>query len=133
MDWEIDFETFAGLIMIRASGVVEAEGILEYVKAAVAHPGWRQGMPVLVDFRNIDTDGVEYSDIKRIAAMLAPYASTVGGLRAAVVVSRPQDYGLIKIWEVLAGEVFSAHEVCYTVGDALAFLHGGSGERPTDE
>lgn len=133
MDWEIDFETFAGLMVIKASGVVEVEGILEYVKAAVTHPEWRKGMPVLVDFRNIDTDGVEYPDIKRIAAILAPYASTIGDLRVAVVVSRPQDYGLIKIWEVLAGEVLAAHEVCYTIGDALAFLDGSAGESPTDE
>jgi hypothetical protein len=122
MDWEIDFETFDGLMMIRASGMVRVEGFREYTRAALSDPRWHRGTSVLLDFRDLDTDRVEYPDIRKIAGVFAPYTAAMGGVRVAVVVSRPQDYGLIKIWEVLAGANLSAHTICYTIEEALAFL-----------
>lgn len=125
--WRIDFEAFDGLMAIEASGPLRVEGFFEFLKAASTDPGRRKGMSILLDFRDLDTDRVEYPDIQRIAAVFATYAPTIGGTRVALIVSRPQDYGLMKIWEVLVGDVFSAHKICYTTEDALAFLHGGTG------
>jgi hypothetical protein len=128
MNWEIDFETFSDLMVIKASGAVDVSGFLGYMKAALTDPRWRKGMPVLLDFRNLETDRVEYPDIQKIAAIFAPYVSAIGSVRVAVVVSRAQDYGMIKIWEVLAREIFSIHEIYFTIDDALAFLRKGPEE-----
>lgn len=129
MNWAIDFEIFDGLMAIKASGPASVEGFLQYMRQALSDPRWQKGMPVLLDFRDLDTDRIEYADIQKIASIFTPYASLIGGVKVAVVVSRPQDYGLVRIWEMLARDVFSAHEVYYTINDALAFLREGARER----
>ncbi len=127
MKWAIDFDTYEGVVAVTAKGPMTVDDFGQYVAAGLVDERFQKGMPILLDFRDQDCSQLSREDLESMAAILESRSQAVGRVRAAVVVSTPRDYALIKIWEVFAGHLFAAHDVFYSVDDALAFLRQASG------
>jgi hypothetical protein len=134
MEWNVRFADDEPLVTIEAKGMAEIEGFRSYLDGVLASPSWRPGVPVLVDFRQLVSDNLTRDDVERLVALHVPYLGRIGGSPIAVVVSRPSDFGVVRVWEAHAAEMFPVHEVFYDVDVALIWLrsrrHNASPSRP---
>jgi hypothetical protein len=129
MEWSVGFEEGGSRALITGTGAIDAEGITGYLDALLADPSWKSGMHVLVDFRGLSTDHLTVAQVQQIVDLHAPYMERIGSSPVAVVVSRPVDFGMVRMWEAMAARMFPRHEVFYTTDDARAWLSSQSAGR----
>ena len=122
MQWSVGFEEGGSPAIITGTGTIDAEGISGYLDALLADPAWKPGMHVLVDFRGLSTDHLSVAQVQQIVDLHAPYMERIGSSPVAVVVSRPVDYGMVRMWAAMAARMFPRHEVFYTTEDARRWL-----------
>jgi hypothetical protein len=125
MRWDIRVEENRSRLTVSASGDPEIEGFKSYLEAALSHPAWRPGMPVLCDFRQLNIQKVTTNDIIRIVLVHKQYRERTGDNPIAVVVSRQIDFGMVRIWESYSEALFSSQNVFYTVEEAGNWLING--------
>jgi hypothetical protein len=107
---------------VTAWGPAEASGFIAYLLEAVNHPAWRPGIPALMDFRDLDIGRLGAADAWQVADQHQPYAKILAAAPIAVVVSRPVDFGMVRMWESLVHQMHLAHEVFYAMAEAEAWL-----------
>ena len=129
MDWNIRFEPGGEYLTITAMGPIDVEGVREYLEAILADAAWRPGMLVLADFRDMSTDHLSVAQVRKIVEVHQPYMERIGLSPVAVVVSRPVDFGMVRMWEAMAAQMFPMHEVFYTTDEALAWLRSHRAQR----
>lgn len=122
MEWNIEFADDGSRMTVRAWGTAEVQGFIAYLLAAVDHPAWRPGIPALMDFRDLDVGPLTSADIQRLADLHAPYAEVLAQGRIAVLVSRPVEYGIVRMWQAFVNHMHLAHGVFYTLEEAEAWL-----------
>ena len=122
MEWSVRFEEGGSRAIITGTGAIDAQGITGYLDALLADPAWKRGMHVLVDFRGLSTDHLSVAQVQEIVDLHAPYMERIGSSPVAVVVSRPVDFGMVRMWEAMAAQMFPRHEVFYSMDDATRWL-----------
>lgn len=124
MEWNIQFADDASRMTVRAWGMAEVPGFIAYLLAAVDHPAWRPGIPALMDFRDLDVGRLSGTDIQRLADLHAPYAEMLAQGRIAVLVARPVEFGMVRMWQAFVHHMHLAHGVFYSLEEAEAWLEG---------
>ena len=124
MEWGIKFEKEGSLLTITASGIPDTEGFRSYLEAAASNPEWHQGIRVLCDFRELDTSRVTAYVLRGIADLHKKFTDRYGSNPVAVVVSRPVDFGMLRMFEAYAGNMCPDYKVFYSVENALEWLQG---------
>jgi len=122
MEWRIQIADEGSRLTVTAWGAAEVGGFLAYLQEAVKQPGWYPEIPALMDFRQLDVSCLSPADIVQLAELHLPYADTLARSRIAVLVSRPVDYGVVRMWEALVHQMNLAHAVFYSLAEAEAWL-----------
>lgn len=122
MEWRFDFAPDGSRMTVTAWGVAEVQGFVAYLLEAVDQPAWHPGIPALMDFRNLDIGCLNAADARQLADLYRPYAKILAAARIAVVVTRPVDFGMVRMWESLVHQMHLTHEVFYRLEEAEAWL-----------
>jgi hypothetical protein len=122
MEWKASVEKKDALLTIEASGVADAASIKSSVKKMAGDPALRSSACTLCDFRKLDLSRLTGSDVQQIYDVHAPLSRKVADKPIAVVVSRSIDFGMARMWEAFAGEVYASHKVFYTIEEAMGWL-----------
>ncbi|HVN79956.1 MAG TPA: hypothetical protein VMW38_13230 [Terriglobia bacterium] len=131
MEWGIKFEKDGSLISITASGIPDIEGFRSYLQAITSSPDWRPGIPVLCDLRNLDTSKVTATVIRGVVDLHVELTDRYWSSPVAVVVSRPVDFGMVRMFEAYTRNMCPEYEVFYSVEDALEWLRKNSRRAPS--
>lgn len=124
MNWNARFETGSSLLTLTASGVARVDGFREYLEGVLSDPSWEPGTAALLDFRDLRLEHLSFREVEEIVALHVPHVTRIGNSPMAVVVSRPVDFGLVRMWESLAADMFPMHSVFYEVDETLTWLRG---------
>ncbi|MFQ5703788.1 MAG: hypothetical protein ACE5HT_07180 [Gemmatimonadales bacterium] len=93
------------IVRISVTGVVEArEHQLQYEEITRSYPSWNR----LWDFRDADLSQLSESDLASIADFAAQREDPKERPRVALLVGRNVDFGVSRMYEVLAEERYSA-------------------------
>jgi hypothetical protein len=98
------------------------DGFREYLEGVLSDPAWTPGTAALIDFRDLRLEHLSFRDVEEIVELHVPHVTRIGNSPMAVVVSRPVDFGLVRMWESLAADMFPLHSVFYEVDEALSWL-----------
>ncbi len=133
MEWSAEFETDGYLVTILGTGDVGDEGFCGYFKALLSHPDWHPGMPVLCDFRGMNIGKLTKEDIKHLVEIDQESSELTKETPSpiAVVVAKELDYGLVRMWELYANDMYPSHNVFLGVKDAKKWLRA-SGQWRTE-
>lgn len=114
MDYTVTWGGDPEDVCIALSGVAQADD-LDAFREAVADPRWREGMKVLLDYREVDWTVLSSSEIETRAGLLTAMAEEIGDQRIAVVVEGPANYHVQRLitlrldWTVgFAAHVFTS-------------------------
>lgn len=107
---------------LTVSGDAYVDGFQEYLNDVLSDPGWKPGTAALIDFRELRLEHLSFPDVERIVELHVPYLTRIGKSPMAVVVSRPVDFGVVRMWESLAADMFPVHRVFYDIAEARTWL-----------
>jgi hypothetical protein len=127
MQWTARFDADPALLTLTVSGVAHVDGFREYLEGVLEDPAWAPGKAALIDFRDLRLEHLSFADLERIVELHVPHRTRIGNSPMAVVVSRPVDFGIVRMWESLSADTFPAHRVFYDVDDALLWLRRRQG------
>jgi len=122
MKWRIQFAEDGSCMTVTAWGTAEVQGFIAYLLEAVAHPSWRPDIPALMDFRNLDIGTLGSADMQRLADLHRPHTHEMAAGRIAVVVTKPEAYGMVRMWESFAHQMHLTHNVFYALEEAEDWL-----------
>ena len=123
MEWRIFFEPDGSRVTVTVTGAARVDGFRPYLEALLGDPAWRAGTPVLVDFRGLDIGQLNFAAAEQVLAVHLPYVARIGKSPIAVVVSRPVDFGMMRMWGGLSDGKFPVPQIFYEAADALRWLN----------
>jgi hypothetical protein len=129
MEWKARLEEQHAILTIEASGVADVASVKSTVKEIAGDPSLNSSKYALCDFRKLDLSRLTGSDIQKIYDFHAPLSRKNGNTPIAVVVSRSIDFGMARMWEAFAGEIYTTHKVFYSIEEAMNWLHKWQRER----
>lgn len=129
MEWKARFEEPSAMLTIEASGVADVPSIKSSLNRMVSDPEVHSSKCALCDFRKLDLSKLTGSDVQQIYNFHAPVSLKTGNKPVAVVVSRLIDFGMARMWEAFAEEVYTTHKVFYNVEEAMDWLRKWQRER----
>ena len=87
------------------------------------HDEWTPGDPFLFDYTELDTTRLSTEDVHLLAELGTPRASDIGQGKAAVVVDRDLEYGLVRMFQVFVEDnVASRFRLFRSRDEALIWL-----------
>jgi len=122
MKHNIRFEQNGLFVTITASGDPTYLGFERCLNELLDNPAWKPGMSVLDDFRELNIKKLNGKDIRENVRLHKQYIERIGSSWIAVVVTSRVEFGLMRMWEILAENSFPQHRVFYTTDDALIWL-----------
>ena len=90
-----------GFVLIEAIGEVTLEDELPVYAEMLAHPGYKPGMPILLDNRRRKSVS-DSAHIRRIKGEAESVAERLGGARCAVVVAADAQFGMARMYQLMA-------------------------------
>lgn len=122
MEYTIEFDPSVSFATITGSGEPTFAGFVGYLTELVENPAWTPEMPALVDHRKLHIDLLTSDQVREVVNLHKPFAERIGNGRIAVVVSRPVDFGLVRMFETIADEMFPQFRVFYTIEESMDWL-----------
>ena len=68
------------------------------------HPDWAPGLEILVDCSKSDLSGLSAADVRNASEAVVVLGEQFGTGRAAMVVGRDVDFGMVRMWELLTAD-----------------------------
>lgn len=130
LEWSADFAEDGSLLTLSATGDLGREGLCESIDAVLAHKSWRPGIPTLCDFRRLNIFKLSAQDIEQLVEVHRRYSRLLHEHPApiAVVVAKIVDYGMVRMWELFANDMFPLFRPFLRMEDALEWLKAGGKE-----
>ena len=123
MEWEIQWGGDPEDVLVTISGDATVEGLNAWTQEALADSRFRPGLRVLIDHRSASLGGLTSDDMRRRADILAADAERIGLQRVATVVTKPVDFGMHRMLDLLSEERRSfTWRVFYSIEDAREWL-----------
>jgi hypothetical protein len=133
VDYEITWGGDPEDVSVTTSGRVTIEELDGWAQEVLADPRYRPGLRVLVDHRGSLWDHLTPDDLRRRSELVARDAERIGPHRnqIAMVASRPVDYGLGRMLEMMIeARTDVDFQVFYDIDDARAWLREGRSAPP---
>jgi len=111
-----------GLVVVTLTGPQSAPSVMAAQTAIVQHPDYVPGMDTLWDVRGTYPDGLDMIGTKRIGDHGAEVDKIRGFHRTAVVTDRPIQYGISRMYEMVAQRPTHEVRVFENFDDAIAWL-----------
>lgn len=130
LEWSAAFAEDGSRLTLSAAGDLGCEGLCAPIDEVLAHRSWRPGIPTLCDFRRLNIFKLSAADIKQLVDVHRKYSRLLQEHPApiAVVVAKALDYGLVRMWELLANDMFPVFKVFLRMEEALEWLRAGGRE-----
>jgi|GEM_PF-2783326 len=128
MHHDLSFPADRRFALVITHGAASLEGFLAFTLEVARHPAWASRLSMLVDHRDLDLSTMKKSDVdayRRFCTKLlsAIPAAGAGAVRAATVVARPLDFGIVRQWEIpLEDELVLVHRAFQSYTDAETWL-----------
>ena len=87
--------TSLGIVRISISGVIDSQEVIALLRSLAADPAFRPQLPQLVDMREAPVP-LPVGDLERVAYAFEQMRSHFAGSRAAVLVSTPTMFGVVR-------------------------------------
>ena len=129
MEWNTRVEKPSSMLTIEASGVADIPSIKSSLNKMADDPAIYSSSCALCDFRKLDLSKLTGSDVQQIYNFHASVSRETGNKPVAVVVSRSIEFGMARMWEAFAGEVYTTHKVFYSIEEAMEWLNKWQKER----
>jgi hypothetical protein len=122
VEYTYDWESSPEDVLITTSGRASVEDLEAMGEAGFADPRSRPGMMILIDHRATEYAALSYADVTRRADSIAARRE-LDDARIAVVVSRPADFGVWRIFDTLLSDRTGAQlRIFHTMEEARAWL-----------
>jgi hypothetical protein len=123
MEWTVENRTDHVVVTTRGDfNVVDHRRMIEDI---LTRDFWRPGTAVLFDHRGMSFGGSGYAQMRAAAGNHQEHNRSIGGGRAAVVVSTLADYGRGRQFELMTdGVVDASMHIFLDPEEALAWLRG---------
>jgi len=99
----IDYTIRDGLLSARASGVLDDETLLGYVRAVMANPAYQTAEADLFDARGVTGVEITAEGIRTIAALIQQ--SGLSSQRVAVIADSPAVFGMARMYGMLREDI----------------------------
>lgn len=113
----IDYFISNGLLTARASGRLDDESLLAYVRTVMVDPTYATVSCDLFDMRGVDLE-LTGGGIRTIAELIR--ASRLSSPRVAIVADAPAAYGMARMFEILRDDI--EVRIFQDAGEAVAWL-----------
>lgn len=111
------------LVTVILTGRVTAHGVVRAIKGLTSHPQYRPGIPKLWDARQADLSKLTRAEFRSIARAGRVSELSTRGIRVAVLVTRPVDFGIARMFELSEGyDLLDALRVFRNQDAAIAWL-----------
>lgn len=99
---QVAFDRESGFMRLQLAGDLRVEDLESAFVELLAHVDFRAGMPVLWDLRAGTVAGLSAGDLRRFRLFVSARKMDRGAGRTAVVVANLIDYGLARMFELMA-------------------------------
>ena len=110
------------LVIIRASGAVSPEELVETDARILSDPSWVNGFDILCDYRELEIPIADLEGIEKLVEHDAENAHIQDRSRAAVVAPRDVVFAFSRMWETLSREGGLTGAVFRTMAEAVEWL-----------
>lgn len=110
-----------GVVFRVIKGSVTVDEIIESFSSVLKDDNYRPGMKTLTDMREV-VHSATPEDVKRIAGFILEQMSTIGSLKAAVVVSTDVSFGMTQILRALVDRGSTDIRVFRDMEEAMSWL-----------
>ena len=111
------------LATVILTGRATAHGVVRAIRDLTSHPQYRPGIPKLWDARQADLSKLTRAEFRSIARAGRVSELSTLGIRVAVLVTRPVDFGIARMFELSEGyDLLDALRVFRDPDAAIAWL-----------
>ena len=122
MDFPYTIDSARNVAIVRVSGTVRGSDITETFERLYNDALWKYGLDMLWDGTKITELLLEKEDMPGFLALHQRYAAVVGPGRTVVIVARPVDHMMAKIYAVMSAKAIRPVQVCRTESEAWEIL-----------
>lgn len=98
----LEFDIGNNVVRAVHWGVCTLPDLKKSVDAVVTDPRWTPGMGVFTDFREANASRLSSEDMRNYAVHLGSHTAAIAGSRAATIVDKPLNFGMVRVWEAHA-------------------------------
>lgn len=98
MKYEVHFND--DFFEVVACGDAEPGGIEDFIDLMLGHEKWKPGTNFLVNLSKLNTAPLTVADVRNIAKTSESRKAAFGRAKAATLVDRDLEYGMINMWGV---------------------------------
>jgi hypothetical protein len=125
----IEYTIRDGALRARASGVLDDEGLFEYVRRVIDDPTYDQVDADLFDARDVTGVKLTGEGVRKLATLIQ--STKRSSSRVAVVASSPAMFGMARMFELLRPDVTVS--VFQEMERAIAWLSAPPEPAPSEE
>lgn len=114
LQWDVAFDPDGGPAVVTLIGKLAIEAHQRMVEDILGHPEWNAGLPILFDHRQVDFSGVHYEELLAMFATHAANEGRIGPARSAILTNPGADYGIMRQFELIAGDAVTADFQVFT-------------------
>jgi hypothetical protein len=123
MKFETAIDKTENLRMHKLSGPLAAKDVLEALRGVYSSPEFEPDTNVLWDVRDASVLSMSSSDVQEVSELVAKHWGTGGTSRAALVVSKDFEFGLMKMYQVyLESRISTEVRVFRDIDEALEWV-----------
>jgi hypothetical protein len=113
---------------VRLTGTLQAADLKDAFSAMVAHPDFEPGFNSLWDLRGASAARLDFEALRDVVRAAGAQKDARGPGKVAIVVTHDVDYGVSRIYEMLASGLPTVVNVFRSVGEAEAWFGRPLGE-----
>lgn len=131
MRYEIEWNGGPQHVTVRTFGTATLAGSLEYARDVITDPRLPPRPLILLDHRALDGAATTHDDIRAMVEFVVRHEPELAHGRCAIVVAMPLAYGLVRMWQLAAGERTTFRvELFDEIDAAAAWLAAGTSTPP---
>ena len=102
---DIAFDPGTDRVVVRMSGKLTFADVANAYRAMIDHAEFRPGMQALWRFEDVEGPALSSEEIRDVVSIQQETKSRRGPARVAIFVERDLDFGIVRVYEALAGSV----------------------------
>lgn len=110
------------LATVRLTGTLQADDLKEAFAAMVGHPDFEAGFNSLWDLRGASAARLDFEALRDVVRAVATRKDARGRGKVAIVVTQDVDYGVSRVYEMLASGLPTVVNVFRTLEEAAAWF-----------
>ncbi len=123
MEYTIRLDPADGIFTVSHSGDFDIEGLTREAKDLISHPQWRPGSSCLLDYRPVNLLQIPTNTIHQCVDVLQRNDPRLGNSPLAIVVKDRGDFGIGRMFQIIAeSRIFASIKVFTDLDAARKWL-----------